>query len=66
MLEVGIFLSVTGNLGEIMLGVCAPFLVMMTFNSARPAIPSLFKRTVLPRLVFPSNPPRSPLSASCE
>ena len=52
MLEIGIFLSVAGNLGEIMLGVCAPFLVMMTFNSARPAMPSLFKRRVIPRLVF--------------
>ena len=66
MLEVGIFLSVAGNFWEILLGVCAPFLVMMTFNSARPAIPSLFKRTVIPSLVFPTNPPRSPLSASCE
>jgi hypothetical protein len=37
----------------------------MTHNSARPSIPRLLKRTVLLLWVFSSNPPQSPLSASC-
>jgi hypothetical protein len=38
----------------------------MTHHSARPSIPRLLKRTVLPLWVFSSNPAQSPLSATRE